>query len=221
MIFRRFVDPETLLRKAIGSHWGSWQQLIKRIEEEKAFLFEILYDLDDLARALKDYSFVHDSRHLFVMNTYLLARCAQLLRYEREEKMLFCAGPVLNRVCLLTDVFLPKLESSFARVKQASGELARVVRILEPFGLKVTGVFHSHPGLGVPHPSFDDYHYHAIAERLGYRVIGGIFTNSGYVRFFTHKIDFEVILLGKNVEVVDAQKHIFRLGGLYENKLSC
>lgn len=221
MIFRRFADPETLLLRAIGSHWGSWQRLIKRIEEEKAFLFEILCDLDDLARALKDYSFVHDfRRHLFVMNTYLLARCAQLLRHEYEEKMLFCAGPVLNRVYLLTDIFLPKLESSFACVKQAPGELARVVRILEPFGLKVTGIFHSHPGLGVPHPSFDDYHYHAIAERLGYRVIGGIFTNSGYVRFFTHKIGFEVILLGRNVEVVDAQKHVFRIGELYEH-LSC
>lgn len=187
-----------------------------RIGEQKRILSEILRDLDNLLQNLKAFSYpTSDFRHFFVLNTFFLSRCAQLLCSDREEKLLICGGPVLNNVYLLTEIFCPKLDSSFFHVKPAPGELARVVRILEPFGLQITGIFHSHPGLGIPIPSSADYTYHRIAEQLGYRVLGAVFTNSGYIRFFTHRLNFEVILLGSGIGVVNPQKHVFYIGGLH------
>lgn len=185
-------QPERLYRHTLC--------LLKMLNEIKAYLHEFSLPASD-------------GRFYFVMDSFFITKCSQLLHYEHEEKMLICAGPVIKNVRFLTQLHAPTLDSSPAHVKPSAGAFAQFLKTLEPFNLKITGIFHSHPGMGVPEPSSADLNYHRILEGLGHRAIGAIFNNAGYVRFFTHKFKFDIIVLGENVQVIDAEEQLWKVGG--------
>ena len=82
---------------------------------------------------------------------------------------------------------------------------------MHQYGYLLTGVFHSHPGLGreAVHPSQIDIKNQKKLEDAGYRCISGIFSKDGWVRFFTVNHPFKVVVEGKGVERVE--ENLFKL----------
>ncbi|MEN3011041.1 MAG: hypothetical protein ABDI20_08825 [Candidatus Bipolaricaulaceae bacterium] len=137
---------------------------------------------------------------LFVVDSYFLAQILLQLEYKGVEKMLLCAGPALGNVRFLTAPCRPSLEQSPAHVRPAPGEFVKAVREITSYGMRLTAVFHCHPGLGVPYPSRYDVAYHRILEDLGYQAVGAVVNNEGYCRFFSYRLDFQIVVLGKNFD---------------------
>lgn len=185
-------------------------------------MFHFLTLVDDFASfaASCRHEFPPD-RYFYIVDSFFLARCVETLRYETVEKLIFCSGPVLGPVRFLTAIHEPALEQSALHVRPTPGQLASVLRLIEPYATRINAVFHSHPGQDVPAPSSADQTFHRILEKIGYRAIGAVCNNAGYIRFFSHSLPFEVFVLGQSVEPQDSEKKTFRVrpisGGRYEN----
>lgn len=82
---------------------------------------------------------------------------------------------------------------------------------LAEVGHALHGVFHSHRMQGPRSvtPSAVDRRHQERLERSGYPVVPAIFSDDGYVRFFTLVQPFTLEVYGKGVEQHDSQ--LFRL----------
>lgn len=181
-------------------------------EGDALWALEEIYLLDRIAsfvETLSPSSKSKDDHHLFVLDSYFLGRCARELNYDGAEDMVVCSGPRIGNARLVSYIHRPKLESSAIHVRQRPGEIAAILRELEPYGSNIHAIFHSHPGGGIPEPSSNDHECQSIIERLGYRSIAGIFTNDGYIRFFSEGMDFSLLIVGKGLEQVD--EFVYRL----------
>jgi len=145
------------------------------------------------------------------MSSYFLAKCAQEIAYTDLEDMLVCSGTKLGNVIFIDTFHRPKLEQTRIYVRQKPGEIVAISKELEPFGANIFAIFHSHPGMGIPFPSANDHNYQSILEALGYRSIAGIFSQGGYIRFFTEKLDFHLLIIGNGVEKLDEDLYKLRV----------
>jgi hypothetical protein len=77
-----------------------------------------------------------------------------------------------------------------------------LIEIDERFGHFLHGLFHSHRGTGIKtsRPSSIDLNTQSRYEEGGYQMIGAVFTDDGFVRFFSHQLPFEIHVYGKGVE---------------------
>ena len=90
-------------------------------------------------------------------------------------------------------------------------DFTRIAMILYERGQKLHAIFHSHRWGGPPHPSNVDDRLQRILEQGGYPAIQAVFSEDGYVRFFSRRRAFTVGVCGKGVISVDAEPNLFRI----------
>jgi proteasome lid subunit RPN8/RPN11 len=149
---------------------------------------------------------------LYLCTSWFLKDCLLSLTKSKKEAMLFVAGLDVGNLRVLNRT----LELSYSEQSEiyvaAEGESHRdALRQLEHHGLKLLSWFHSHPGSGEDstQPSGIDLSHQRDLEMGGYSAVGAIVNRDGYVRFFSHSLCFDVVVLGKNIEVVG--ENLYRL----------
>jgi hypothetical protein len=84
-------------------------------------------------------------------------------------------------------------------------------KTLYEHGLKLHAVFHSHPTRGVPRESSIDRRLQEQLEAAGYPAIQAVFSQDGYVRFFSNQRPFTIIIHGKGVQQHVADPQVYRI----------
>ena len=89
--------------------------------------------------------------------------------------------------------------------------LQRALIEMDEWGHHLYGLFHSHPGSGAQatRPSTTDLATHKRYEHGGYPLIGAIFVQDGFVRFFSEDKPFSITIYGKGVSQHD--EHVFKI----------
>lgn len=133
-----------------------------------------------------------------------------------SEKMCFAYGIVDDETNTVTPCgkLLPDMsERSWASVigdpRSVHEALSRIDRHLPDHALVLTCHLHPGHGPGSVVPSSTDRRTHRDMERGGYPVIGAIFSQDGYVHFFSVGVKFDLSVTGGGVKRVG--KRTFRI----------
>lgn len=86
----------------------------------------------------------------------------------------------------------------------------RVFTMVDEHGQALHAIFHSHRFQGPPSPSADDRNVQRVLEQA-YPAIQAIFSEDGYVRFFSNARKFAVAIHGKGVETIEQRSHLYRI----------
>jgi hypothetical protein len=159
---------------------------------------------------------------LQVPNAYLVGSMFLYDSYQRlnrgpEEHLFFVTGLRLGKLLTLDHICEFKVESAsrvHARGDISSSHLTLIN--LDNLGHRLHALFHKHPGkgIGATFPSSTDIQTQERMERGGYPVIGAVFSEDGYIRFFSANRQFMVNIYGKGVNCVDDK--VFQLADLRE-----
>ena len=126
------------------------------------------------------------------------------------EWMLALTGLRLGHLLTLEHKLELKLAAQSAGCASADmQDLTRLLIELSQFGQALHAVFHSHRFNGPPRPSAIDMRLQEKLEQARYPAIQAVFSEDGYVRFFSKRRPFEVLIYGKGVEKVD--RFLYRL----------
>ncbi len=149
----------------------------------------------------------------YLLSSLFLRECREKLTPTANEEMCAVTGVAVDDHVLVPSVLVPvnyersspggvaaKLSSSHARLKDMGRH-----------GHTLQAMFHSHPGSGPSsvRESRTDVAAQERFERAGYRVITGIFSRDGYVRFFANGVKFKVQVYGNGVKEVG--RNVFKL----------
>jgi hypothetical protein len=155
----------------------------------------------------------------YVVGSWFLASCAETLLADPQghERLHFVTGVRLGASRTLDRMVPVPIESQsaiHAAAEQTGAQQALIE--LDTWGHTVHGLFHSHPGQGkdATRPSSTDLATHERYERGGYPLIGAIVVRDGFVRFFSHHMDFSISVFGEGVTQIDTRLfHIKNLSG--------
>lgn len=127
----------------------------------------------------------------------------RLARGLDDEWMHYATGIVVGDVRTIERIVtFPFAKQSPGFVRGEPHATRDVLIQMAERGYGLHAVLHSHPGnsLGGTHPSHTDLDHQARMERGGYRVISGIYSRDGFVRFFSIDLHFEIEIYGDGVE---------------------
>jgi hypothetical protein len=208
------VDIDALTErtgKLISRMAERYQNACEDCDHEKAdarhVSLQFLYDIES-ALALRRAEPLENSIWTLEVSSMLLNDVRQILidKSGRENEC-YCTGVAdiaLNRAVptKLTTIKLAKQSTVFAE-----GAVKSVYQILSEFdrwGHPALLFCHCHPGNGAEstRPSGIDLRTHADLE-LCYRIVGVIFSQDGYVRFFGAGKPFQIEIFGTGVTKVD------------------
>lgn len=130
----------------------------------------------------------------YLVGSLFLYDCYRELMRGPNEHLHYVTGLKLGNLLTMDRIVSIELDEAtpvFAQGNLASSHEA-LVR-LSRFGHRLHGQFHKHPGLGkgVTYSSSIDQDTQERQERGKYPVIGAIFTEDGYIRFFSVKNEFQ------------------------------
>jgi len=150
---------------------------------------------------------------VYLVASSFLRIALRLLTRTHDEELVYVTGPEDGkRLFALTRLVRFALsEKGVAHAEpEPSSQTAALTR-LDKRQERLLAAFHSHPGrgAGATAPSSVDLSTQKNLERMGYPSIGGIFTRDGFVRFYSAKRRFQVIVSGADCERVG--EHLFRL----------
>ena len=138
---------------------------------------------------------------LFVMHEGLLIKCAKAVEFAGHEESVIISGLDLGSVKVVTEMMDFNKDKSVVSINSLPEMIRPVLQKLDKMGLPFLGVFHSHPGGGITGPSSTDLETQTFLEQ-NYRPLGGVFTNDGYVTFYSKAMDFRVHVIGKTAQQV-------------------
>lgn len=148
----------------------------------------------------------------YLFGSDLLYEAYQKLGSIPTESILYASGNQFAN-CFAVERLIPlELESSGYGSASANLSFSTNVLIeLEKYGSLLCCYFHMHPGRGIQsnHPSSIDLSTQATLETGNYPSIGGIFSRDGYLRFFSDKKPFKIVISGK--EIVNVGKNSYKL----------
>ena len=153
-----------------------------------------------------------DPQPIFVTSSIFLQDCFGLLTGTPEENLHAVTGLVLGRVRILQRIVPLQLSlQSVAGATADNESLAAELIRLNEFGMLPLAYFHSHPSSGVSAtmPSGTDRRTQTTMETSGAKIIGGIFSRDGFVRFYANGFAPQVRVTGKRVKEID--KNVYRL----------
>lgn len=190
-------DALMALREAVLS--GNCQSA--QLQLERAMMIADLRRLTERLAKPAD-----DSGLMYLVGSLFLYDCFSTLVQGLDERMHYVTGLRLAGLLTLDRIVEFELEaaSPVSAVGDAASSHAELIR-LDRFGHRLHGLFHRHPGKGkeATMPSKVDLDTQSRQERGKYPVIGAIFTEDGYVRFFSGRNQFDLILYGEGVERVE------------------
>lgn len=148
----------------------------------------------------------------FIVGTELLYKAFHKLCSIPTESILYATGNCFGNSYSIENLIDLKLDESKYGYAKANLEFSSKALIkLEQYGSILTCYFHAHPGRGINSnlPSGIDYANQERLENGKYKTIGGIFSRDGYLRFFTDKLQYKVLISGKGVKRVS--ENVFKL----------
>jgi hypothetical protein len=153
---------------------------------------------------------VLDAKQTYVIGSLFLRECLGLLIRERAGKdievLYYVTGVDVGGVLVLDKVLAPDLGTQSASYVSAEHSSSNQIFLeLEDYGHGLHAWFHNHLGTGAfaTSASSIDISTQERLERGGYKAIGGIFSEDGYLRFFSTKNEFQVVIFGKGVTRID------------------
>jgi hypothetical protein len=188
-----------------------------RIQEMRLWS-EYLQSLTELSQKVAGSMQVIGPAHPF--SKYLVGSLFLYDAFERlnrgpEEHLFFVSGLTAGGMMTLDHICEFKVESAsrcHARGEIGSSHLSLIN--LDNKGYRLHALFHKHPGTGAgaTFPSSTDMHTQERMERGGYPAIGAIFSEDGYIRFFSARRQFTINIYGKGVDhVQDNTYHLTEL----------
>jgi len=148
----------------------------------------------------------------FIVGTELLYKAFHKLCSISTESILYATGNNYGNSYSIERLIDLKLDQSKFGYAKANSEFSSQVLIgLEKFGTLLTCYFHAHPGRGINSnlPSSIDFANQERLEKGQYKTIGGIFSRDGYLRFFSDKLQYKIVISGKGIEHVS--KDVYKL----------
>lgn len=149
------------------------------------------------------------SPHLsVVLSSVMLARSFEVCTERPEEGMHFIAGFDFDGLRIGTHIVpFPYSERS---VVGASGDHLATQRLcaeIHEAGHTIVALMHAHPGSGqaANHPSSVDIRTQRLWEQTS-RLVGGIWARDGFLRWYSVNVDFDVEIVGNNLEKIDARQ---------------
>jgi len=150
---------------------------------------------------------------VYLVSASFLRIALRLLTKTHNEELVYVTGPEdgkhLFALTRLVRFALSEKSVAYAAPEPAS-QTAALTR-LDKRQERLLATFHSHPGRGAQAstPSSVDLSTQGNLERMGYPSIGAIFTRDGFVRFYSVKRRFRVVVSGADCEQVG--EYLFRL----------
>ena len=141
----------------------------------------------------------------YVMSSLFLDRSYRYLTRTRPEDLHLATGVVLNGAFILNEIIqLPNVQRALTGASASPVETSKGLLSIEAYGLTLGGLFHSHPGQGPDStfPSSIDLRNHQTWEKA-YPLVGAVFSQDGYIRFFTSSVQPQVDVVGKKVSKID------------------
>lgn len=142
----------------------------------------------------------------YKIGSLFLRECAEYLTSSSEEVMHLVTGlEVYPGLYIIDKMEKIKFEASIISAKADINDLFRkLVEMDETYGHLLLGVFHSHPfsGMAGTRPSGIDKKLQDVFESSGYKAIQAVFSQDGYIRFFSNKLSFEIEIYGKSIKKI-------------------
>ena len=162
-------------------------------------------DLQQGARKLIPAGARDDQETTYLVGSLFLYDCHRELIRGPNEHMHYVTGLKLGSILTMDRIISFGLDAAtpvFAQGNLASSHEALIG--LTRSGHRLHGLFHCHPGKGkeATRPSHIDLDTQERQERGKYPVIGAIFTEDGFVRFFSVSNQFHIVAYGDGVEHV-------------------
>ena len=151
----------------------------------------------------------NNNKLIFAVGTKFLYECyGYLTSMGKNEVFHYVTGMKLGDVLTLDSMQKVKLkEQSYCGAVTDEQSTAEAIINMDRFGHHLHATFHSHPA-GIGSPSSTDLTDLRELIAGGHKLIGGIFTMDGYLRFYS-PIPFELIIYGKGVEKIN--EHFYKL----------
>lgn len=212
-LLRRMEKEQRVLNRAVEQYQHQHGRTVQR-RDARSILAQagqfaaVLADLQRLEQWLPQQQ--EDCLEL-VISSLLLKESFERCTQTRDEGMHFLAGIEVDSVAVATHVLsFPYAHRSIAA---AGGERQATNKIcieLDEAGHLLLAIMHSHPGSGrhANHHSSVDARTQANFE-LTRRMIGGIWSRDGFLRFFSVRQPFTVRVAGNYVEQINEME--FRL----------
>ena len=154
----------------------------------------------------------------YLCDSMFLSSCYERLIKGPDEELYLVTGTQYNNTKILTTMLPLKYKyQSIAGVAGDEESTRQQLKMVDAFGSRYLAYFHSHPGYGedATRPSTIDISLQQKYERAKQFVIGGIFSRSGHVRFYSYEFPFTINVLGKRVRKVS--DNVFQLEIQSEN----
>lgn len=183
------------------------EALASQCEELEAVCCQFQGIAQGMVDGLKNQRLKHLVGSMFLSDCY-----SALNPGPHTESMFYVSGPETNGVRHLSRICPFVYDSRSAAY--VSGDItssSNALILMERFGHRLLGWFHSHPGTGpgATTPSPTDMKHQRLLEKGNHLAIGAIFTQDGYVRFFSRKLKVNIEVYGQGVERIDDK--LFRL----------
>ncbi len=140
---------------------------------------------------------------LYVVSSIFIKECYRFLTQGEPEWMYAVTGIHFGYIYTLERIL--KIEAnhqSISGVISNPNSVAEALLYLQEHGHCLHAVFHSHRFRGIPFPSTIDRALQTRLDAGNYPAIQAIFSEDGYVRFFSGIKEFEIVVYGKGVEKV-------------------
>lgn len=149
----------------------------------------------------------------YVMSSLFLHKSFRYLTRNPTEDLHLVTGIKIDGRFVLNEMLrLPHVERSVAGAFSEAHHVRKGLSVMQSFGMRCGGLFHSHPGSGrnSSSPSSTDWATQRVWEQA-YPLIGGVFSRDGYVRFFASSNHWKVEVQGKKVRRIDEQLYKLEL----------
>ncbi len=215
-IRRRVHKSQNLLAEDFQNLFRDLKQACENLEKDESerILTELLRCSEEkrnLSLCLKvlDHE-ATDKKRIYVVGSLFLRECSHLLSQERSKKdkesLYYITGVELEETLILDRVFAPQLSKQsgfYVLADQTSSQ--KILSELDNYGHGLYAWFHNHTAEGeaATKPSPTDMKTQERLERGGYKAIGGIFSEDGFLRFFSTTNDFKILVFGKGVKKIN------------------
>lgn len=142
------------------------------------------------------------ARQCFVFSSWMLQESFRICTSSREEGLHFILGVDVDGVSIGTR--LATFPYAHRSISGATGDRLATHRVCietHEAGHRIMAMVHSHPGTGphATHHSMIDHATHHQWESTT-RMIGGVWSRDGYLRWFSTSLEFKADVIGTHME---------------------
>jgi len=148
---------------------------------------------------------------------FLVDSWKYLVSYGEDESLCYVTGidDTVHNIKYPHVMLKTKMaHRSLCRVTSDPVDTHRTMTYLDDHGHPVMCLFHKHPGGSIPSPSSLDEKTHRDYEQV-YDLIGAIFVETGYIKFFAYTKKFNVDIYGTGVSNVVGHKNVYKIDSAY------